>query len=232
MFLIRLQLLRTLFILFIYCCAGCADINSGQTPGDATCESPYIVQSSDELVEFLTQIAWTPVGNYSNNLPAVSQDVRVSGTMTLAAAQIPVPQSCLNRMDCRHDALLSASPSLSGVTCQANDAGGCDAVNLIDTTIRFRGIMRDTHPSRWNFSPMLEIISACATPCSTGEFRCPADNTCWPSFDAYCRLCGGQSKEACACQSPEGVLPDGSDCHFWVSGDVIQSGTCLAGICR
>lgn len=232
MFPIRLQHLRTLFILFICCCAGCAGINSDQAHGGAACESSYVVQSPEELVEFLTQIAWTPVGNYSNNLPSVSQDVRISGTMTLAAAQIPVPQACLNRMDCRHDVLLSVSPSLSDVICQTNDAGGCDAISLTDTTIRFRGIMRDTHPSRWNFSPMLEVVSACSTPCSTGEFRCPADNTCWSSFDAYCRLCGGQSKEACACQSPEGVLPDGSECHFWVSGDVIQSGTCLTGICR
>lgn len=216
----------------ILACVGCAAVNSNPNDNGAVCGQPQIVQSTDEFVRFLTQIEWTPIGGYSNRLPVASQDVFIAGTLTLAATQIPVPQACLNRHDCRHDALLTVSSSLSGVECQANDVGGCETVSMADTTVRFRGIMRDTHPSRWNFSPTLELLSACSAPCESGEFRCPTDNTCWSSFDAYCRLCGGQTKEACACQSPEGILPDGSECHFWMSGDVIQSGTCQVGVCR
>lgn len=230
---IRLQNQYVGFILFFaWCCAGCAAVNSDQPSDSAACEPPQMIQSTDELLQFLTQIEWTPIGGYSNRLPVASQDVFIAGTLTLAATQIPVPQACLNRHDCRHDARLTISSSLSGVECQTNDVDGCETVSVTDTTVRFRGIMRDTHPSRWNFSPTLELLSACSAPCESGEFRCPIDNTCWSSFDAYCRLCGGQTKEACACHSPEGVLPDDSECHFWMSGDVIQSGTCQVGVCR
>jgi len=220
-------------LLLILCGAGCAVTDFGQHDGGgSTCASPQVVSSTDELIQRLAVIEWTPVGGYSSHIPSVSHDMFISGVVRLAAQQIPVPQSCLTRHDCRHEVLLTVASSQPEIECQANDMGGCHTISLTDTTVRFRGIMRDTHPSRWNFSPVLEIISACSTPCSSSEFRCATDNTCWSSFDAYCRLCGGQSKEACACQSAEGVLPDGSDCHFWMSGDVIQSGTCQAGICR
>ncbi len=231
----RIRLRNQLYwvVLLIVCAAaGCAAVNSDRHDDTAACEPPRLVQSTEELLEFLAQIEWTPVGGYSNRRPVVSQDVLVSGTMTLTPAQVPVPQSCLNRGDCRHEATLFVSSSLPGVECQGNETGGCDAMNLTDTRVRFRGILRDTHPSRWNFSPMLETLPACSAPCMDGEFRCPADDTCWSSFESYCRLCAGQTKEACACQSPEGNQPDGSDCRVWVSGDVIRSGTCQAGVCR
>jgi hypothetical protein len=207
---------------------------SGGTRQAAT--APIRVRTKKELLAVLAKLRWNMVGPYSSKHPALSPDVRVIGTITLLPGDVPVPDLCGKRDDCRQSVAVDLTrQGVQGVACTRKEKvlwhDVCGEVTFSDTTIRFQGVMTDTHPARWNFIPLLHVLPAASAPCAKGEFRCPADMTCLRSYSEYCRLCLGLAKETCACRGPKGPLPDGSECSYMISGDVIGLGACVKGEC-
>jgi hypothetical protein len=198
--------------------------------------STEISQPSD-LISIISTVEWTPSGGYTSLHPPVSGDLLATEALHLSASQIQAPTSCLERPDCRHAVTIRLLNQVQTISCQQTEqvlgSEYCAEVN-IPAGARFRilGILYDTHPGQWNYIPILQILPASDVPCLEGEFRCAIDNTCYANFDGYCRSCLGLEKERCACQSPEGDLPNGSDCQYWQSGDVLMAGKCRAGVCK
>jgi len=195
------------------------------------------ISEKDELLDLISGLEWRSEGGYTQGLPQVSHDMVVSATIMLNAQDIAPPKSCLERPDCRQIVAIAIPDEIEGVLCASTETvlgkEYCSWVNFSQAAkFRTRPKLVDMHPSEWNYIPVLEIISSSDTPCAQSEFRCEIDNTCWASFDSYCRLCVGMDKERCACQSTLGKLTDGSDCQYWMSGDVIFSGKCQVGVCK
>ena len=195
------------------------------------------IQQTTELLTLISTVEWTPSGGYTSLRAPVSGDFQVRQALTLSAAELQVPSTCMERPDCRHAVAIWLHSQLQGVAClqTENVLGGeyCANVSFPEGVVfRLRGLMRDMHPSQWNYIPVLEILPASDVPCLEGEFRCTADNTCFANYVGYCQDCQGLEKERCACQSPQGDLPDGSECQYWVSGDVLEAGKCRAGVCK
>jgi hypothetical protein len=195
------------------------------------------VRQPADLLNIISGLDWTYSGGYTSLPAPVSGDLEVPQALTLTAAEIQAPASCLDRPDCRHAVAIELSKQLPAISCRLTEQvlGGdyCAAVDIpAGSRFRLRGILYDTHPAQWNFISVLQILPASDVPCLADELRCAADSTCFTGFDEYCRSCLGLEKERCACQSPEGSLPEGSDCQYWVSGDVLQSGKCRQGVCK
>lgn len=218
-----------------------------QIPGTATatqesmvemnCPPPQEIQSSDQITEILHSLEWTPAGEYSSNPLGITTDIRFSQPVSLNLGDIQPPANCLERPDCRHAVVLDMSRWVDGANCLEEEPvlwmNTCKVVEVKqDTVLRFRAKLLDTHPGEWNYVPTIEFVPSCSTPCQSNQFRCALDNTCWDSFDQFCRLCLGKEKEQCACQSSQGDLPNGSDCQYWISGDVLEAGKCTSGWCR
>ena len=202
------------------------------TVAEFVCPDPIPVGNVDELLAVLETAAWESVGPYSSGSLPPTPDLVVGGTVTLESKNIPVPAGCLDRDDCRNQAVLSAV-DVEGALVEG-DAGlfeGDTRLTLTDTTVRLSLSMLDTHPGPFNFVPLVSVIGPCDAPCDPDEFACPADGRCYGSFDAYCRRCEGRPAAECACRAPEGPLADGTSCDYFISGDVIEVGECRAGIC-
>lgn len=191
----------------------------------------------NEMQNLISGLNWTYSGGYTSLQVPLSGDLKTNEAMTLTAADIQTPAICLERSDCRNQVAIQISNQLPTLSClqidQVFSGEFCSMVSIpAGARFRLRGILYDTHPAQWNFIPILQILPASDVPCLEGEFRCEVDRTCFAGFDDYCRTCLGLEKERCTCQSPQGDLPDGTKCQYWVSGDVLQSGQCQAGVCE
>lgn len=91
--------------------------------------------------------------------------------------------------------------------------------------------MLDTHPGRYNFVPIVEVLAACAAPCGATELACEATHTCWSDARDHCAYCLGGDNDACACWNGTGFEDDDTPCEVAVSGDVYMPGTCQSGVC-
>jgi hypothetical protein len=203
-----------------------------------------VIQASAELLASIAASEWTASGGYTSSLPSVSPDYQAGEAFVLSAAEIQVPPSCQARSvptspgsNCRNAVAVQLSNQLPAITCLQTEqvlwGEYCAQVSIpAGAAFRFRGVLLDTHPAQWNYIPVLELLPPSDAPCLEGEFRCAVDQTCFAGFDGYCRSCLGLEKERCACQSPQGDLPDGSACQYWLSGDVLMSGKCQAGVCK
>jgi hypothetical protein len=195
------------------------------------------IHSLSDLNSIISSLDWTPSGGYTSLRVPISGDLQVAQAFTLAAGELQTPPVCMERTDCRHAVAIELSKQLQGFTCQQTEQvlwrEFCAEVSFpTEARFRVRGILYDTHPGQWNYIPILQILPASDVPCLEGDFRCAVDNTCFAGFDDYCRTCLGLEKERCACQSPEGSLPNGSDCQYWLSGDVLMAGKCRKGVCE
>lgn len=204
-----------------------------------TIVQPVSIQlhNSVDISSLASALDWTFTGGYSSLRVPISGDLQAAESIELTAADLKPPASCLERPDCRRAVAIEISDQLPAITCQSTEQvlwkETCAIVSFpAGARFRIRGILYDTHPGEWNFIPILQVLPPSDMPCREGELRCEADNTCFASFDDYCRTCLGQEKERCACQSPQGDLPNGSDCQYWLSGDVLQAGKCQAGVCK
>ena len=86
--------------------AGCGD-DSGDTSSTTSttlpplqCPDPITVTSTDDLVEVLAALHWGWLGGYTSGQPSITPDLVVTGTVILEAADLPIPQECLDRSDC------------------------------------------------------------------------------------------------------------------------------------
>lgn len=195
------------------------------------------LRSPDDFSSLASALEWTYSGGYTSLRVPVSGDLQAAEAMLIPAASLAPPETCLQRQDCRQAVAIEISPRLSAVSCNKVEQvlwkEVCAEVSLpAGARFRMMGILYDTHPGQWNYIPILQLLPASDVPCLEGELRCQSDSTCFASFDDYCRTCLGLAKERCACQSPQGNLPNGSDCEFWLSGDVLQAGKCWWGVCR
>lgn len=204
----------------------------GLTFDRSACPVPVEVGDAAGLLAVLEGLAWDQVGPYSSGSVPDSPDLVITGTITIAGDQVPIPASCLDREDCRHTAVFAGDRP--GATIEGSDGWfeGEPSLTLADTTVRLGAALMDTHPGPYNFVPLITVLGPCGEPCNAGQFACQADLSCYGTFDAYCRRCEGRSAPECACRAPEGPLPDGTPCDYFVSGDVIESGTCRNGLCE
>ncbi|MBU1494183.1 MAG: hypothetical protein KJ956_09465 [Actinobacteria bacterium] len=223
-------------------CGGDESTGGGQTTGvveapgvtfDTTaCPDPIEVSTVAGLIDVLAAVTWDWVGPYSSGSTPPSADLLVVGEITIDGAQVPLPEDCLGREDCRHTAVFSASREGAVVAGGDNWFEGESSLTLADTTVRVSAAMMDTHPGPYNFIPLITVIGPCGEACAVGQLACQADLSCYGDFDTFCRRCQNGSAEECACRDVEGPLPDGTTCDYWVSGDVIEVGTCRSGRCQ
>lgn len=200
------------------------------------CPDPIAIGSADDLVAVLAAAVWEGQGGYTSGPLPITPDLVVSGTVVLEAADLPVPPDCLDRSDCSPQGGFHLSSPVPGAAVEGDPGLPCDdsfaRLTLTDTTVRLRPYLRDTHPCTYNFVPAVAVLPACGSPCGEGRALCPVDGVCYQVGEPYCRLCEGGTKEACACQGPEGPLGEGADCTYWQSGDVQCVGTCRQGVCE
>lgn len=199
------------------------------------CKPAVEVADAAGLLAQLNALSWSSRGPYTSSRLPLSGDIRVKGTVSVTGDKVTAPSSCTAGV-CPPRASFVIVDRNASVSCDAPDTAAwmqvCGGVTLRDTTVRFRAVVQDTHPGIYNYTPVIEVVDSCEKPCKAGEMRCKADNTCWSSYEDFCRLCLGRDKKICPCWSASGPLPEGTACHFMVSGDVGCSGTCQAGRCR
>ena len=225
--------------------AGCGEENTAFTTTTTStttttllpvdCPDPIAVSSTADLVAALEATPWRGVGGYTSGSVPITPDLVVTGTVTLEAADLPIPPDCLGRSDCRPQGGFSAGHPVQGVLLEGevdlDCATGFSRLTVTNATLRLRPALRDTHPCRYNFIPLVAVDSPCGTACDPGTLMCPLDGSCYAAGDIYCRLCEGGTRQACACRGPEGTLPEGASCTYWESGDVRCDGTCRQGAC-
>lgn len=219
--------------------ASAADRGTLAPDGEApiNCAAATTVGDAPALIGVLDGLTWNWVGPYTSKLQIYSDDVEVQGKLTVAGHQLAVPPDCLSRSDCRQQVSFRLASAVSGVTCVKQQTeipwlDSCDEIAIENTTVRFYAAHYDTHPSLYNFVPLITVVASCQTPCAAGALRCQANQSCFASFESYCRLCLERDKQACPCLTAAGNEADGTACDFMVSGDVVCSGECKDGFCQ
>ncbi len=203
----------------------------------AACAPAIPLTTRVGLTSAVNTLPWEDLHQLVSKPLAVSGDYRVTGSLVLDAADVVIPPSC--------DPYLGGCPrplviwiqdwaDLPGVTClqkTTNKYGGCHRLQIRDTTIRFRALVWDFHPSER--LAVLQLLQACNAPCPRGQLRCAINNTCWRSFhsdfhhdNSYCRLCLGLSQRRCACSTIKGPRADGTKCQYYSNLDVVSGGGC------
>jgi hypothetical protein len=231
----RFIIALTLALVMVACGDDDAAISTTTSVPTLDCPDAVAVASTEDLVAALAALQWRGEGNYTSGCLPITPDLIVSGTVVLEAKDLPVPADCLDQSDCRPEATLALVQAIPGVTLEGDAnldcGGGFTRLTLTDTTVRLRPMLRDTHPCRYNFVPLVEVHPPCGTPCGDGLALCPVDGVCYATGTSFCQACEGGTKEACACRGPDGPLADESPCSYWVSGDVRCDGVCRQGVC-
>jgi hypothetical protein len=232
-----------LVLLMLAVVAACGDDDGGGSSSSTTtttlpplqCPDPIAVASTEDLVAVLAATAWEGLGAYTSGPLPITPDLVVTGTVVLNAADLPIPANCLGRTDCQPQGTFRTGTPVPGATLEGEADLTCTEgyarLTLSATTVRLRPALRDTHPCRYNFVPIVEVAPPCGSPCGEGQALCPVDGVCYSAGTGFCQACEGGSKEACACRGPEGPLEDGASCTYWESGDVRCDGRCEQGVC-
>ncbi len=211
-------------------------LGGGGSPGvtfDATaCPDPVQVTTAAGLLDVFGGVTWDWVGPYSSGSNPPSADLVVVGEVTIDGSEVPLPDDCLTREDCRHTAVFSAFQEGAVVTGSDNWFEGESSLTLANTTVRISAAMMDTHPGPFNFIPLITVMGPCGEACGSGQLACQADLSCYGDYDSFCRRCEDRPAEECACRDVGGPLADGSYCEYFESGDVIDAGSCRAGRCE
>jgi len=207
---------------------------SGDLPVDVStsCAEPVTVNSKAALIQTINAMGWGGMSSYSSGILAVSDDIQVTGTLTLTSGDVALPPNCDAGVSyCRQEVLFDVQDGVTGVTIGGEQgAGGWTSVTFADAVVRFRLVVVDTHPSQYIATPVLLILASCESDCASGR-KCPGDHVCYNESE-YCRYCDAKTKEACACFTFDGPEADDSDCFFAVSGDVMCQGKCQDGVCE
>lgn len=110
------------------------------------------------------------------------------------------------------------------------DASG--GASFAETMVRFRGLFQDNHPELPAVLAKVLILPSPSIPCAGEVKRCSRDDVCYQSYQQYCAFCTDLLVNTCACGSWSGTEPEGQECEFWFSGDVLYSGKCTGGECQ
>jgi hypothetical protein len=201
------------------------------------CPDPIGVDDVGDITGILAEMQWKGAGPYGGGVLPVTPDLVVTGTVIVESADVPVPESCLGRNDCLH-AVGFSGPQTDGVALDGSPEGDfiglAGRLTLSDTTVRLRPVMLDTHPGPANSVPSVRVLEPCGTPCGPSAATCPADGVCYDTrgeSSAFCLFCEGKGAQECACSATPGTVPDGESCSYFVSGDVVCTGTCRDGTC-
>ena len=206
---------------------------------EQACQPGATVSSADELALLINFTPTVSDARYTTGCRPASSDVAVQGTITLRSSDVAVPSGC-EAPGCRPQVMfrLSDAPggaSPAGTTCLDPehwfDFTVCGGVTIADTTVRLRSLLRDVHPGTPGYVPIVEIVPACAAPCAEGQLACAATHTCWQNARDYCAYCLGGDNDQCACWNGTAPTADGAACSFYVTGDIAELGTCVAGRC-
>lgn len=77
----------------------------------------------------------------------------------------------------------------------------------------------------------IHIQRPCTADCPERARRCDEDMACYTEGGGYCSACDHEPQQRCACVTPDGDAPDGTDCII-VTGDIAESGRCMDGFCE
>lgn len=196
------------------------------------CTTAPVASDAQTLIARIDATAtWVGFGEYTSGCLPASEDMPVTGTITIDGGDIALPTNCAGCPAVGF--VLRDEPP--GVECldpeNFFDFALCRSVRITDTTVRLRPMVRDVHPAPGNHRAIVEVLPACATPCAAEAFTCEAVNTCWATARDHCAYCLGGSNDACACWDGSDFMADGTACQRHVSGDVIVGGTCQQGVC-
>lgn len=187
-----------------------------------TCETGSPATEAAHIDALIAASEWPGLAEYTTGCLPASKNIPVQGTITLRGAD--------------HDGKFRPRDLVPGVECIGAqyywDFMTCDEVTLTNTTIRIRTVTQDIHPAPENHLRLIEILDACESGCAAETFACEATHTCWPTERDYCAYCLGGDNETCGCWEDGALLPNGSECSIFVSGDIIASGVCEAGRCE
>lgn len=195
------------------------------------CETGNIVTSAADLVSIIeSDSTWQSMSEYSTGCLTATKDLPVSGTITIDGNSIALPANCPS---CRPDVVFRVSDDMPGVECRSPeywwDFRVCGEIAITDTTVRLRMGVRDTHPGPYNYAAIVEVIEPCDAPCA--EFACSASHSCYSTARDYCAFCLAGTNEECACWEGSEFAADGTACSFYLSGDIVEVGTCHLGVC-
>jgi hypothetical protein len=90
--------------------------------------------------------------------------------------------------------------------------------------------VRDIHPGPYSYAAIVEVLAPCAAPCAA--FACGTSHTCWSTARDFCAFCLAGTNDECACYDGASFANDGASCSLYLSGDIVASGACYAGVCE
>jgi hypothetical protein len=200
------------------------------------CRPPRVVRSSADWADVFATLDWSSPRVSPPWWSAPSDDLRIMGRVVLDSDRIPRDPACREDADCRPRVVLAMPPAdLPGVRClrtlELDTQTFCERLELRDTLVRWRAFHWSQPPwTSWRI-PMVQLISACATPCPPGQVRCAMDQTCWRTPEEHCLACLRESPAVCACRDAHGDRTDGVACSFMIGSDRMVSGRCQQGRC-
>jgi hypothetical protein len=146
--------------------------------------------------------------------------------VTISSEILEVPKQCKDRDDCRQRIGFEDYCGADGISLFSDSL-----VAFNNVTVRFRGVLRDTHPGEFNLTPMIYVMPPSNHECDDLEMRCAVDDVCYGSWESYCKYCLALTQEECVCRDGDGVFGDGTQCWVFMSADVRLMGACQEGAC-
>ena len=117
----------------------------------APCPAATLLTTQAGLVAAVKALPWEDLHQLVSKTLAVSDDYQVAGTLVLDAGSFSSPPTCPAVMGCpSHPTIWTHRDGWPGVTCKQKSTikyGGCHRLELKDTTVRFRALVWDFHPS-------------------------------------------------------------------------------------
>ena len=188
-----------------------------------------------DIIALLDVMEWKPLGNYTSGTLPITKDIKISDEFYLNSFDVELPDVCNGIDGCNQQVYFEIEEETKGTKCtdvfNTQNAVLCRRVLLSNTTVRFRTVLLDLHPSEYNLVPVVQILPSSSTSCSPSRMHCISDNTCWRTFDSYCRHCLGQDKEICACSTSEGQKEEDERCWYSKTNDVMEVGKCQNDKC-
>lgn len=206
----------------------------GGSAGDGSDAAPSACRATASTPDDIA--ACVPDGPWLLQLSAaadrpISADVVAATDIDLRSEHIAPPEPCPDCLD--HVRFRS---SVDGVVL-GDEAGDDYLVQArsahIPAGTRFRVRVRSI--SEFPFYPVIlptvELVPSTDAPCAAGEQRCEVDQVCY-GVARICYDCERRGGPACACvDDANEPLAEGAACEYAVSFDLLESGTCIDGVC-
>lgn len=203
------------------------------------CKPAFHVATAAEVISATRAFDYQRVSISKGGALEIGDDVVADADIEVLASDLgPAGSDCQPDKDCHAPVFRTQGfPSfktVAGITClekgdqPVRQAYACEHIAIAKgTTFRLRAVIEDVHPSAPNYWAFIDLLEPCAMSCGAGEVLCPSSHTCYDAGYASCSFCEGKTPEVCACRSNDcAQLPDGSECSFSSSPDVLESGVC------